>query len=514
AKKFAAAQQEAMLAHELAHLAGNDAAWYLLADLLTAALWWHPLVWRARHQLHAASELAADEASLLVADGPSVLAECLVEIGTRLTQRRAFRQMGVEGNGFRSGLGQRVERLVNLEGETWRPPNHIRCGLARVLGPTLLVTATILCTAWVVPPALTKGENMKSITQYWKQPLTTLALLASINSTTIPVQAGLTAPEAVPAVAAAAPVPTAPEAPLVAAPTSLAPTPPPAPALPTGLAPVPMAAALPESRMPVAVSRNLNANAQYLTKEGQALESKLYNIKVDAVQYDGLPLSEVINNLTEIAAARDPDKTGINFVLNREKPEVGGAVDPATGLPTASAFDLAAVTVTIRPQLKHVRLIDVLEVITKCADQPIKYSIENYGVMFSVDPTRTVTAQSPVAVATAPTASAVEALEVRAYKVDTNTFFQGLERAFGIGIDNKNPDVRAGLMNLAHAIGVDLDTKPGMPRKSIFYNDVTGMIMMRATKQDLEAMAAAVETLGGNAGAGAASSAGKRPTGF
>ncbi|MDB6021046.1 MAG: Regulatory sensor-transducer, BlaR1/MecR1 family, partial [Pedosphaera sp.] len=126
-KKFAAAQQEAMLAHELAHLAGNDAGWYLLADLVTAALWWHPLVWRARQQLQAASELAADEASLLVADGPSVLAECLVEIGTRLTQRRAFRQMGVEGNGFRSGLGRRVERLVNLEGNKWCPPNQFRC---------------------------------------------------------------------------------------------------------------------------------------------------------------------------------------------------------------------------------------------------------------------------------------------------------------------------------------------------------------------------------------------------
>ena len=61
-----------MLAHELAHLAGNDPAWYLLADILAAALWWHPLIWWSRRQLHAQSELAADEASLLERAGIGV----------------------------------------------------------------------------------------------------------------------------------------------------------------------------------------------------------------------------------------------------------------------------------------------------------------------------------------------------------------------------------------------------------------------------------------------------------
>ena len=39
--------------------------------------------------MHAASELVADEASLLVANGPGVLAECLVALGTKLMQPRA-----------------------------------------------------------------------------------------------------------------------------------------------------------------------------------------------------------------------------------------------------------------------------------------------------------------------------------------------------------------------------------------------------------------------------------------
>lgn len=74
AKEFTPAQQEAMLSHELAHLASHDPAWHFFAQLVTAALWWHPLAWWALAQFRSASERAADEASLVVADGPGALA--------------------------------------------------------------------------------------------------------------------------------------------------------------------------------------------------------------------------------------------------------------------------------------------------------------------------------------------------------------------------------------------------------------------------------------------------------
>ena len=47
ATDFTPAQQEAMLAHELAHVAARDPAWYAAADLICALWWWHPLAWRA-----------------------------------------------------------------------------------------------------------------------------------------------------------------------------------------------------------------------------------------------------------------------------------------------------------------------------------------------------------------------------------------------------------------------------------------------------------------------------------
>lgn len=107
-------RQEALLAHELAHLRARDPWWHLGADLLTAALWWQPLVWWMAGRMKSASESAADEGSLCVENGPEALAECLVEFGKRLTPRSVASAIGMAGSGYTSRLGQRVEALLGL----------------------------------------------------------------------------------------------------------------------------------------------------------------------------------------------------------------------------------------------------------------------------------------------------------------------------------------------------------------------------------------------------------------
>ena len=78
----------------------------------------------------------------------------------------------------------------------------------------------------------------------------------------------------------------------------------------------------------------------------QVIVSKLDRIQIDSVSWpDGLPLSEVIRNLSQQSKLRDPDKKGINFIWNGNGDESGagaapagattGVVDPATGLPAA-----------------------------------------------------------------------------------------------------------------------------------------------------------------------------------
>lgn len=159
-REFNPAQQDAMLAHELAHLAAGDSAWQLFSDCVVALLWWHPLVWWMKRQLLTAAESAADEASRLVANGPNALAECLVALGGRLTQPKSPGWVGIEGNGFRSGLARRINRLITLQGSSWRRPRLLWSRLAKGIGPLGLAAFAIAGTAWVEPSEYNSGRSV------------------------------------------------------------------------------------------------------------------------------------------------------------------------------------------------------------------------------------------------------------------------------------------------------------------------------------------------------------------
>jgi hypothetical protein len=166
------------------------------------------------------------------------------------------------------------------------------------------------------------------------------------------------------------------------------------------------------------------------------------------------------------------------------------SIDPATGLPiTAPApepVDLHAITVCIRPPLKKVRLIDVLDAITRVADRPVKYSIEEYAVVWTpvnerpgarsfVAPTLPVTAQ------------------VRAFKLDTNLFFKSLEKAFGVRAENSSASIQDNLWHRVFPrVGLHLNDD-----STVIYNEVTGVLLVRTTPENLAIIQATVETLGG-----------------
>jgi type II secretory pathway component GspD/PulD (secretin)/tetratricopeptide (TPR) repeat protein len=148
----------------------------------------------------------------------------------------------------------------------------------------------------------------------------------------------------------------------------------------------------------------------------------LNEIRLPEVLFDGLPLGEVVKFLDDEVRKLDPAKQGINFMMNSGADAGGGqppvTVDPTTGAiipaPPVESVDLNLVTVRINPALRNVRLADVLDAITKVSDRPIKYSIEEYAIVFS--PKRAEAAQ----------------LFTRTWKVDPNTFRQGLESVTGI----------------------------------------------------------------------------------
>jgi len=140
--RFSPAQCEAMLAHELAHLAARDPLWLMLADLVCALAWWHPAAWWARRQLRSACESAADEAAALVPDGRAALAESLVTFGRELASPRWARGIGVAGDGLKSQLARRVKVLLHASGG-WCAVRPARMWATR-LGATGIVAALVL----------------------------------------------------------------------------------------------------------------------------------------------------------------------------------------------------------------------------------------------------------------------------------------------------------------------------------------------------------------------------------
>jgi general secretion pathway protein D len=71
--------------------------------------------------------------------------------------------------------------------------------------------------------------------------------------------------------------------------------------------------------------------------------------------------------------------------------------------------EVGGISIKINPPLTDVRLADVLDAIVKVADTPIKYSVEEYAVVFSLK------------------GQDVAPLYTRTFRVDPNTFYQGLE---------------------------------------------------------------------------------------
>jgi hypothetical protein len=131
----------------------------------------------------------------------------------------------------------------------------------------------------------------------------------------------------------------------------------------------------------------------------EVIYSKLARIRLDKVSWpEGLPLSEVLRNLSDQTKLRDPDKKGINFMFNPNAgaastaaAPAGGAttIDPATGLPVAGPTGAAGgepvdpSAINIKLALTDVRLADVLDAIVLVADRPIKYSVQDYAIVFS-----------------------------------------------------------------------------------------------------------------------------------
>src|SRR5439155_24632014 len=127
------------------------------------------------------------------------------------------------------------------------------------------------------------------------------------------------------------------------------------------------------------------------------------------------------------------------------------------------------VMVRINPPLKNVQLSDALEAIVHTADKPIRYSIEDYAVIFSQNQPGTAH------------------LETRTFHVDPKAFIQRLQKKFPGAMDPQQL-----IRRFFTAIGVDV-----LPPNMVFFNDRRGTLMLRATSEELRRVQDAIDALGG-----------------
>src|SRR5262249_16831096 len=99
----------------------------------------------------------------------------------------------------------------------------------------------------------------------------------------------------------------------------------------------------------------LRSNIVYTGKGRQRIYAKLDSIHLGDLSFDAIPLNQVIDQISKDTKARDPEKKGINFIINQNidpAPAPAPAVDPATGLPVAAAagggdIDISATTIRL-----------------------------------------------------------------------------------------------------------------------------------------------------------------------
>ena len=480
AEQLPPTQLRAVLLHELLHLRRGD-VWVNCAQALLQILyWWHPLLWLANARIRRVREEAVDDAVMLALnEDADAYAPTLLEVA-RLALHRPLATLGLIGIlESHSSLRQRIERLMDF-----RPPRKAGLTLGSalaVLGFAALAVPMGEAPATNEVPqvpgsqvvtngpasdgsstAISQDQNAKTGTLTRDGKL--LYEMGKLDEAEAKLKLALRQdPHNEPALYYLNLVSQAKFA--VAAKTHEV-------TLRQDVQAVEQVWANPIKRELLPVPNPSSRTNLLRTSQGrQAIVKKLDRIKLDRVSFDSLPLREVVRSLADETQKRDPDKLGVNIIIEsvgRAQVPPEASLDPLTGLPKAGTaagpLDASTIPITINPPLTNARLADVLEAVVKVARQPIKYSIQEYGVVFSAK-----TGEEP------------PPLYIRGFKVDPNTLLAGLQTEPGLSLTNGPGAIVPGLRDFLARAGVKLE-----PPKSIYYNDRQGSLMVRATLQDLD----------------------------
>ena len=148
----ASGEAEAIIAHELAHVARMDWIKLLLARVATALFWFNPLVWMLAREAHQLREETADDAVLAADISDTDYAELLVGVARHECPGLLLGAHGVAPS--KSSLARRVARV--LDGKSVRGPAARSFALGVFVG-AVLVAAPL--AALTLAPAGDQGNQ-------------------------------------------------------------------------------------------------------------------------------------------------------------------------------------------------------------------------------------------------------------------------------------------------------------------------------------------------------------------
>jgi hypothetical protein len=148
----ASGEAEAIIAHELAHVARMDWVKLLLARVATALFWFNPLVWVLAREAHQLREETADDAVLAADISDTDYAQLLVGVARHECPGLLLGAHGVAPS--KSSLARRVARV--LDGQSVRGPAARSFAMGVFVG-AVLVAAPL--AALTLAPAGTKEKQ-------------------------------------------------------------------------------------------------------------------------------------------------------------------------------------------------------------------------------------------------------------------------------------------------------------------------------------------------------------------
>ncbi|MBL9137126.1 MAG: hypothetical protein JNK85_14735 [Verrucomicrobiales bacterium] len=512
-----------VLLHEVAHVKRWDLWWNHLQTVLQILYWWHPLVWLGNARMRRVREEATDEAAVMARGGePDSYAKTLIEVA-RVALRRPVLTLGLLGIlESRHALRSRVERLAD-------GPVRTRRGMEWVAGIGVAVLAMALLPLSPGPAiaaggggvTLTAGENvdvrrttskngppaapaLDPATSQRGAPPESVAPSPGVQKLERDVQAGFLRGESG---VGFAPLNQANEGLLGETTFELAPlkvtVSEKEPRYWIGERPKTLQKIREQVRqlktihdqVPVQVRAESGAPfgavaalMDAVRREGGEVTAapgkdanaglsgtlmKLQRIHLAEFGAVDEPLSNVVQRLVGLSRSADPEGTGIGVGVARGSTEPQPIWNEEKNAWVYAELvanpEIGATRITLDPPLSSVSLHGVLQAIVKGASVPLSYLIEEYGVSF----------RRP---------SIVPRLMTRTYRIQR----ESIDRAVGEGKDQvrDRPWYQEKVRDLLATSGVSWS-----PPNAVYYNDTQGLLMIRATAEEMTALESIIEQI-------------------